>query len=316
MMRNRFLTLFSVAAAAAMAQAPAAKPQFEVATIKLSPPLNPAMAAAGKLHIGMNVDAARADIGYLSLADLIMAAYKVKQHQVAGPDWMKTQRFDILAKMPEGATKEQLPEMLQGLLAERFGLTFHKEMREQPVYALVVAKGGPKLKESSKEEEPAPKPDEKGGNTINFGGGQIRQSGNTMVVKANDQPGTSKMSMVDGKMRMESTQVKMPAFAEMLTRFVGKPVVDMTELKGSYDTVLELSMAEMMVMAQKAGMNVPGMMGPPAADSGRPADAASDPTASGSIFASIQQLGLKLETRKVPVDTIVVDKLEKMPTEN
>ena len=77
-------------------------------------------------------------------------------------------------------------------------------------------------------------------------------------------------------------------------------------------------MSEMLVMAQKAGVNVPGMMGaPPAgADAGRPADAASDPTASGSLFASIQQLGLKLESRKAPVDTIVVDKLEKMPTEN
>ena len=315
-MRNRLLTLLAIAAGAAMAQAPAPKPQFEVATIKPAPPLNPAMIAAGKMHVGMKTDAGRVDIGYLSLNDLIMTAYKVKQHQVAGPDWMKTERFDILAKLPEGATKEQVPEMLQSLLAERFGLTFHKEMREQPVYALVVAKGGPKLKESSTAEEPAPKADEKGGNTIDFGGGQIRQSGNAMVVKSNDQPGTSKMTMADGKMRMESTKVKMDAFAEMLSRFAGKPVVNMTELKGSYDTVLELSMAEMMVMAQKAGMNLPGMMGAPAADSGRPADAASDPTASGSIFASIQQLGLKLEARKVPVDTIVVDKLEKMPTEN
>ena len=244
-----------------MAQAPAAKPQFEVATIKVAPPLNPAMAAAGKMHVGVNIDAARVDIGFLSLNDLIMMAYKVKQHQVVGPDWMKNQRFDILAKIPEGGTKEQVPEMIQGLLAERFGLTFHKETREQPVYGLLVAKGGPKLKESSKEDEPAPKPDEKGGNTINFGGGQIRQSGNTMVVKANDQPGTMKMTMVDGKMKMESTKVKMDAFAEMLSRFIGKPVVDMTELKGAYDTTVEISMSEMLVMAQKAGVNVPGMMG-------------------------------------------------------
>ena len=73
---------------------------------------------AGKMHVGMKVDAARVDIGYLSLADLIMTAYKVKAHQVVGPDWMRTDRFDILAKMPEGATKEQVPEMLQGLLAD------------------------------------------------------------------------------------------------------------------------------------------------------------------------------------------------------
>ena len=180
-MRNRLLASSLSSWRAAMAQAPAAKPQFEVATIKPAAPLNPAMVASGKLHVGMNVDAARVDIGFLSLNDLILLAYKVKQHQLIAPDWAKNQRFDILAKMPEGATKEQVPEMLQGLLAERFGLTFHKEMKEQSVYGLVVGKGGPKLKESSTEEEAAPKPDEKGGNTINFGGGQIRQSGNTMV---------------------------------------------------------------------------------------------------------------------------------------
>ena len=316
-MYKRF-PLLLLAAAAAMAQAPAAKPQFEVATIKPAPPLNPAMIAAGKMHVGMSVDAARVDIGFLSLNDLIMLAYKVKQHQLVGPDWMKNQRFDILAKMPEGATKEQVPEMLQGLLAERFGLTFHKEMKEQSVYGLVVAKGGPKLKESSTEAEAPPKAEEKGGNTINFGGGQIRQSGNSMVMKANDQPGSTKMTMADGKMKMESTKVKMDAFAEMVSRFVGKPVVDMTELKGSYDITLEISMAEMMALAQKAGMNVPGMMGgaPAGGDAGRPADAASDPTTGGSVFASIQQLGLKLETRKAPFDTIVVDKLDKMPTDN
>ena len=115
-MRNRLLASLFLVVAAAMAQAPAAaKLQFEVATIKPAAPLNPAMVASGKLHVGMNVDAARVDIGFLSLNDLILLAYKVKQHQLVGPDWMKNQRFDILAKMPEGATKEQVPEMLQGL---------------------------------------------------------------------------------------------------------------------------------------------------------------------------------------------------------
>src|SRR5436305_14460489 len=96
----------------------------------------------------------------------------------------------------------------------------------------------------------------------------MRQIGKMYVVKRKENPGSSKMTMADGKMRMESTKVKMDVFAEGLSRFVGKPVVDMTGLKGSYDTVLEISMSEMMVMAQKAGMNIPGMMGgaPPAGD--------------------------------------------------
>jgi uncharacterized protein (TIGR03435 family) len=275
------------------------------------------MVAAGKLHVGMNVDQARVDIGFLSLADLIQTAYKVKRYQVSGPDWMSQQRFDILAKMPEGATKEQVPEMLQGLLADRFKLTFHKETREHSVYGLVVGKGGPKLKESATEPAPELKP-EAGGNTVSFGGGQIRQSGNTVVVTGAGRPGTTKMTMADGKMKMDSTKVTMTAFCEMLSRFTDKPVVDMTELTGSYDVTLEISMAELQNVARSAGVAIPGMApsGGGGGDAGRPGDAASDPSTSGSVFASVQALGLKLESRKAPVETIVVDKLEKLPTEN
>ena len=238
-MRYPIFTAILLAAGAACAQTPAAAPlQFEVATIKPAPPLNPAAMQAGKMHVGMKVDAARVDIGYLSLADLIMTAYKVKAHQVVGPDWMKTERFDILAKMPEGATKEQVPEMLQGLLADRFKLTFHKDSRELPVYGLLVGKGGPKLKEASKEDE-APFDEKDKGGTISFGGGQMKQTANGAVIKAEGQPGTMKMTMVEGKMHMESTKATMAGFADMLSRFVGKPVVDMTELKGNYDVTIE-----------------------------------------------------------------------------
>lgn len=304
-------------AGAAFGQAPAKK-QFEVATIKPAAPLNPAMIQSGKMRVGMQIDKARVDIGYLSLADMIQAAFKLKQHQLVAPDWAKNERFDILAKMPEGATKEDVPQMLQSLLEERFGLKFHKETKEAAVYGLVVAKGGHKMKESSTEPD-APLPDDpKTGNTISFGGGQMRQSGNSMVIKADDQPGTMKMSMVDGKMRMESTKAKMETLAEMLARFVGKPVVDMTELKGLYDVTLEISMQEIMNIARAQGVAVPGMAAPPAVGGGeaRPGDAASDPTSGGSIFTSIQALGLKLESKKHAVDTVVVDKLEKAPTEN
>ena len=102
--------------------------------------MHPSMIASGKLHVGMKVDAARVDIGFYSLADLIRTAYRVKAYQVSGPDWISAQRFDILAKMPEGATREQVPEMLQVLLAERFRLTIHRETRDHSVYALVAGK--------------------------------------------------------------------------------------------------------------------------------------------------------------------------------
>src|SRR5436190_15284240 len=182
-MRNRVgssLLAGLLLAGVVSAQTPAPKAQFEVATVEPAPPLNPQAMAAGKMHVGMNIEGSRVDMGFMSLADLTQYAYKVKQHQVVMPDWAKNQRFDILAKMPEGATKEQVPEMVQALLTERFGLTFHKESREQNVYGLLVAKGGHKMKESATEPEappPADDKDDKKANVMSFGGGQVRQSG-------------------------------------------------------------------------------------------------------------------------------------------
>ena len=154
---------------------------------------------------------------------------------------------------------------------------------------------------------------------MSFGGGQVRQSGNSFTVTSKEMEGKVKMTMVDGKMRMEITQAKMDRVAEMVTRFVGKPVVDMTELTGKYDVAIEISMQELMNVARTAGIAVPGMMpggGGAAGGDGRPADAASDPSAAGSILTSLQSLGLRLESRKTPFDTMIVDKLEKAPTEN
>src|ERR1017187_7864415 len=139
-MSTRVFTGIGVALAVmtvpALAQAPAAGPIFEVASIKPATMPTPAQLQAGKLHVGMNIDAARVDFGFLSLADLIPIAFRVKPYQVSGPNWMSAQRFDILAKMPEGATKEQVPDMLQALLVERFKLTFHRDNKEHSVYAL------------------------------------------------------------------------------------------------------------------------------------------------------------------------------------
>jgi uncharacterized protein (TIGR03435 family) len=105
------------------------------------------MMASGKLHAGMKIDGKRVDIGNFGMMQLICKAYDVKSYQVSGPSWMKGaglagQRFDIVANLPEGATKEQVPQMLQALLAERFKLVIHRESKDQAVYALVIGKGG------------------------------------------------------------------------------------------------------------------------------------------------------------------------------
>jgi uncharacterized protein (TIGR03435 family) len=306
-----------LAAGALWGQAGPAALAFEVATIKLAPPMNPSMIASGKLHVGMKVDAARVDIGFFSLADLIRTAYRVKAYQVSVPDWISGQRYDILAKMPDGATKEQVPEMLQALLAERFKLTIHRDSKDHSVYALVVGKGGPKLKESVPEPEAPAGEKEKPGMVVGQGESQVRISGNPgsgNMVLNNAQTGTTRMSMgPNGTMHMEASKVSMANFAEMLSRFVDRPVVDMTDLKGSYQIALDLSMDDIRNVARTAGVAVPGMV--PGAEPGKlPADAASDP--GGSIFASVQQLGLKLDARKTAMDTIIVDHVEKTPTEN
>jgi uncharacterized protein (TIGR03435 family) len=316
-MPNRFLATVTLAGwlSAAIAQTPA-PPAFEVASIKPAGPINPVDVAAGKLHVGMTISAGRVDIASLTLTNLIGIAYNKKAYQIAGPSWMTTERFDVLAKLPEGATREQVPEMLQALLAERFKLAIHKDSKEQSVYALVVGRNGPKLKEAEPDAAapsggtaagaPAPvsisgRPDAKGG-----------------VVVSGGQAGPMRMEMgPNGAMHMEMKQVTMSGFADMLARFVDRPVVDRTELKGNYQVALDLSMEVISGMARSAGVMMPGRGAAGGGEAGRgaPADAASDPSGT-SIFASVQQLGLKLEPRKMPVELIVVDHLEKAPTEN
>ena len=312
-----------LAAGTLFGQAPAAAPAFEVSSIKPAAPLDPARIMSGKMHIGVSIDAARVDIGNLSLMDLLCFAYKVKPYQVSGPDWMGAQRFDVLAKLPEGASKDQAPEMLQALLAERFKLTLHRDSKEQPVYALVVGKNGPKLKESPPDAD-APSPDSAAPAGSGTGPGQMRISrdGKGMTVSAGPM-GAVKMSMgQDGAMHLETTKATMAMFADMLSRFVDRPVVDMTELKGNYQVTLDLSMDDMRNAAKAAGVMMgPGGMpeGPPLSggEAGRgSAVAASSDPAPSLIFANIQQLGLKLEPRKTPVSTLVIDHAEKMPTEN
>ena len=314
-----------LAAGAAFGQAPAAPLAFEVASIKPAPAITPAMVQSGKpIHAGMKIDASRVDIGYFGLMDLITRAYEVKAYQVSGTDTslsaqMTAQRFDIIAKMPEGTTKEQVPEMLRTLLAERFKLTVHRETKEHAVYALVVGKGGPKMKEAealpiapavSADGGPAPPPST-GSNqvTVNVNAGK----GGATVSDGEGGKQTTSMSPDGKSMRLENSRITMAKFAEGLSPMLDKPIVDMTELKGYYQVAMDIPMEEIMAIAKRAGM-MPGVGG--GGDAGRaPAEAAPDPSG-GSIFATVQQLGLKLEARKVPIEQIVIDHVEKMPTEN
>src|ERR1035441_5524115 len=96
---GRIAAGLALAACAALGQTPAAAPAFEVASVKPAAPLDANLVMSGKMHVGMRTDGARVDIGFLSLADLIRIAYRVKPYQISGPDWMASQRFDIQAKI-------------------------------------------------------------------------------------------------------------------------------------------------------------------------------------------------------------------------
>jgi uncharacterized protein (TIGR03435 family) len=281
-------------ACAAWAQAPA----FEVASVKLSEPITPELVNSGRLHIGVNIDSKSVRISQFSLYDLTTLAYQVKPHQLSGPSWMPTVRYDIQAKLPEGATRGQVPAMLQTLLAERFGLKIHRETREFRVYGLVVAKGGARVTPSAPDDE-APSPPGgplRGGVAVGAGGAMAHVSpdGNQRIT-----PGAA------GNLHVENKKMTMAGLASAVARYCDLPVVDMTEIKGTYDLEFDVSGDEVRSAARAHGAVIR-----------TPAEGeASDPSGV-SLSSSLQKLGLKLEPRKAPFEVIIVDHVEKVPTQN
>lgn len=302
---QRFSVSLLLAASIAFAQTPAAPLTFDVASVKPAT-IDQAKIMAGQQHVGLKVEGNRVEIGVSALSELIGMAYKVKYYQIQGPEWLgpMSQRFDIVAKMPEGANKDQVPEMLQALLADRFKLTMHRSSKESQVYALVIGKNGLKMKETPPDVPvaasaypDAPKPD------TNM---KITTSNDKTTI-TNTPAGTQKVTMVDGVMHVEASKMPMSMLVEALSRYVDHPVVDMTELKGNYQVVLDISQEDIRAVMRSVGMAMPA--GAPAAS-----DTAAEP--GSSIVNSVQQLGLKLDARKMPLDMIVIDHLEKAPTDN
>jgi len=285
-------------------------PAFEVASIKPSEPITAAMVQSGKLHVGMRIDGARVDIGNFRLLQLIMKAYDVKMYQVQGPPFLTSgQAFDIVANLPEGATKEQVPAMLQKLLADRFKLKVRIENEQRPVYAMVVAEGGAKLKSTSTADETGQTAGVSGSSTasvnINKGGGGTVSDGAGHKQTVTPTP--------DGKyLHFDSSGLTMDELADGLSPLTEEPIVNATNLKGKYDVAFDISMAEVMEVQRRFG-------GPGAQAAAGAADPSKAPEASepgGSIFTALKAMGLKLERRKEPMKRIIVEQCEKMPSDN
>jgi len=289
-----------------------AKPEFEVASIKPSPEPGGGgrMMRSGERGGPGSKDPTRYTAQRMTMMDLLTVAYHVKDYQISGPEWLASECFDISARIPEGATKAEFRSMLQNLLAERFGLVVHHETKQMPVYDLVVfAKTGSKLKEHV--EEPPPPPPVKEGETpapfkmpklelgsdgfpalpANFGGGR----GNSMI-------------MMRDRARLWTRGETMPQFAEWASDQLSKPVTDSTGLTGKYDFILSW---------RNENMGGPMPPPPPGAGGPPPLDSTVDAEALPTLLSAVQeQLGLKLEPKKGNVDLVVIDHVEKVPTEN
>ncbi len=216
-------------------------------------------------------DPSQMTCGFTLMNELLIRAFGIKKLQIFGPAWLDTERYDIVAKVPPGTTPEQANSMLQNLLVERFGLTFHREMKDMPVYELTLGKGPPKLKESAA--DPTARP------SISLA------------------PGPDRGLMASAK------QEPLSAVFPMLEARWGHPILDKTGLTGKYDFSVGVD------VPRTAPAGAPG--GPE-----NPANNASEP-AGNALAAMIERdLGLKLEEKKAPVEILVIDRIEKLPTLN
>jgi uncharacterized protein (TIGR03435 family) len=227
-------------------------PAFEVASVKVCP------ASSEGMHVPANsISWSPGGITMMntSLKAAVQWAYHMQAIQVMGPGWITGNRYDIVAKSTGPATDDQLRQMLQTLLADRFKLASHRETKEMQAYVFTVAKGGHKLKPSEGEGPLEMKPTGKGLNIL-------------------------------------FTHVTLARLAEWSELPLDGLVVDQTGLKGAWDFTVDASP----LMIQ------------------RPADATE---AIGMLMQMLNdQLGIKVDQKKVPAEVIVVDRAEKVPVEN
>ena len=253
------VSLIVLSGCKASGQTTPAAPAFDVASVRVSQIGKAGGEGSRRQSIQFSPDSVT--MRNVSFRSCIQWAYHVMDYQVTGPDWLATERYDIAAKSAATVSEDQLRQMLQGLLAERFKLAFHRQTKELPAYVLLVAKGGPKFKESQTEGE------------------------------ANIDPQPNRMAVV-----VQRTPVSQ--LVEGLSNILRAPVLDQTGLKGKYDVTINIA-KYIPDMTEKRAEGAPPL----------------DPIP--ILMTGLQEeLGLRLESRKMPLDLLIVDRAEKVPTEN
>jgi uncharacterized protein (TIGR03435 family) len=314
--------LFSVAvfgqASGNVSGSPAAGARFEVASVK--PVLNwppPSgvpgergpRPAGGGCPTSMKVEPSRVDFRCTTLVMLIGYAFRISPERVTGPAWMDSPRFNIEANIPQGASKNQVPEMFQSLLADRFKLVIHRQTANLPVYALVVAKGGLKIKKAAPREAAGSPPvdsDSPSSFDAFYGTVQSRtirgaDGSDPVMIMSNPRMGTVRETGDPYRgQRWEAPDISFGGLADLLDKVtpLSLPVIDMTGIGGRYNLTLEVSLKD---LRELAGPGNAGDM---------------EEIVLNAFNNGLLKLGLRLEHRKGPLETVFVDRVEKTPTEN
>jgi uncharacterized protein (TIGR03435 family) len=294
------LTIVLSAATFGQAGQPAPRPAFEVASVRPSGPAPQGPRVEGLLQGGPGTsDPERITDSRVTLQRLLKEAYGVDFDQIQGPAWIADEKYDITAKVSPGATKEQLKLMLQDLLEERFKLALHRVSKEFPVYELTIAKGGSKLKENTEDlvptrpGDPRLPPDRDGFPQFPPGksGSGSRMENGLNHMTSRGQP----LSLL-----LFQVGAMLGAMTGPNTFSPGR-ILDKTGLTGKYDFKLEYA----------GGGGIGAALSLPAGP-----DAAEPSGGLSLIDAMEKQLGLKLTKTVAPLDVLVIDHAEKVPTEN
>lgn len=299
-------SLIVFASCAAFAQTAPAPLSFEVASLK--PTASPG--TQERVMRRMAGGPGSSDPGTFTYTNVTLKllatmAYNLKDYQVEGPEWIDSIGYDLIAKMPPDTTKEQAAQMMQTLLAERFKMEFHRETKPMPVYALVVGKGGPKMREV---EAPAAIPDAPPDGRA------------SLQARTTNGPGIRMMMSPNG-IRLAG-QMTMAQLANALTRQLARPVLDQTELTATFDVDITWMPDE---MDRGGGRMPPGgamLGGGPGGPGGGPGGSGGDSPHTGpepalTLAQALQEkLGLKLDARKSSAEILIIDRAEKVPVEN
>jgi uncharacterized protein (TIGR03435 family) len=260
MFKNATVVLWFLSSIAAFSQGQTNPPSFEVADVKVS--------KSGEVRMAVDfLPGGRLSMRNVPMKVMIQMPYHVRPEAVTGgPDWLGSDRFDIVAKALQTTSPDDIRCMLQTLLAERFKLAVHTDQKIMAAYALVLGKTGPKLQPSEA----------------------------ALLTEQRCGPGEGAAGQKHVMYQHITMAVLADTLQEIAPRDIDMPVVDRTGLTGDYSLKLDWTPA---VRAT--------------------AEASPDAQAGPTLFEAVEvQLGLKLESRKLPLPVLVIDRVDRAPTEN